>query len=141
MPQAAPTIDGTLRLLRVIYAALVTAIVFYAWIPRGMLHVAVQPIDRALYVGIAAVAIVSAAMAVVMRNRILPPALATLQKDPRDAASHRRWRAGILVSYSLALTVVLYGLVLSMMGATFAQAAPFYAAGLALMLFWWPRRP
>ncbi|MGH9740351.1 MAG: hypothetical protein ACRD4X_17450 [Candidatus Acidiferrales bacterium] len=141
MPQTALTIDGTLRVLRVIYAALVSAIVFYAWIPGGMLHIAVQPIDRALYVGIAVVAVLSAVMAVVMRNRMLQPALATLRTNPADAASHRRWRTGSLVSYSLALAVVLYGFALRMIGATFGQAAPFYAVGFALMLLWWPRRP
>ncbi|MGH9688585.1 MAG: hypothetical protein ACRD5K_15995, partial [Candidatus Acidiferrales bacterium] len=116
MQPAASTVDGRLRELRIIYTALLVAIVLYAWIPGSMLHLAVQPIDRTLYVGFAVAAVLSAVMAVVMRHRRLQPALETLKTNPADAAALMRWRFGILVSYSLVLSVVLYGFVLRMIG-------------------------
>lgn len=106
-----------------------------------MLHPLPQPIGAAFYDAIAAVAVVSAAIAVVFRVRLLRPAFAQVRTDPNDAAANKRWRAGSFVSYALALSVALYGCELRLRGTATAQALPFYVGGFVLMLLWWPRRP
>jgi hypothetical protein len=136
-----PTIDGTLRVLRQIDACLIFAALLEVWLPEGLIRPAAQSLDQALYHGLGIVALLEVGAAFVVRNRMLPSAIATLRSNPIDPHSIGRWRAASIASYALAVSVVLYGLVLRMMGATFAQGAPLYAVGLALLILWWPRRP
>lgn len=141
VPRPTPTIDGSLRVLRIIDAALIFAALLYAWLPQGLFQPATQQLDRHIYYALSVVAVVEVSVAFVIRNRMLSGVFESLGTEPADPNLHRRWRAASVVSYALALSVVVYGLVLRVMGATFAQATPFYAVGLALLVLWWPRRP
>jgi hypothetical protein len=134
LPQTASTIEGTLRFLRIVHAALFVAIVLYVYVAEGLLHPAVQPLDSTFYVSMMLAGFASTAIAIVVRHRMLPPAFEALQTNPNSPASLNRWRVGILIGDSLAVSVALYGFVLRMIGASTARAVPFYACSFVLML-------
>jgi hypothetical protein len=141
MPQAALKVDNSLRLLRTVRIALLVAIILYISMAEVFLRPPAHPLDHTFYGGIAIVAALCSAIAWLARKRMLPPALGTLRTAPNDAPSCARWRTWTIVSDALALSVVLFGFTLRFMGATTAQAAPFYVVGFVLMILWWPRRP
>ena len=75
----------------------------------------------------------------VMRRIQVLPAEAILEKQPQDAKALARWRQGYIVTYTLSLSIALYGLVLHFFGFTLSLVAPFFVASIALMLFLAPR--
>jgi hypothetical protein len=144
MPQVVQSIDGTLRVLRIIHSALLLSMVLYIFVAERIARIVthpVQPIDHTFLASIAIVSIVAASTAFVFRIKMIGPALDTLQIAPGDVSSLNRWRAGSIISYALAESIVLFGLALRSVGASLPQSAWFYVAGPLLMLSWWPRRP
>ena len=79
------------------------------------------------------------ALLFVMRRIQVHSAEATLEKLPQDAKALGRWRQGHLVTYTLSLSIALYGLVLHFLGFSVSQVAPFFILGTALILFLGPR--
>jgi hypothetical protein len=77
--------------------------------------------------------------AVVMYAFMVLPAEAILQSQPQDAKALARLRQGYLVTYALCLSIALYGLVLHFVGFSISQIAPFFVAGLALIVFLGPK--
>jgi len=75
----------------------------------------------------------------VMRRIQVLPAEAILEKQPQDAKALARWRQGYLVTYTLSLSIALYGLVLHFLGFPMSQVAPFFIAGIVLILFLGPK--
>ena len=67
------------------------------------------------------------------------PVESMLAKQPQDAKSLLSWRKGYLVTYSLSLSIALYGLLLHFLGFSTLNIAPFFIAGFALILFLGPR--
>jgi hypothetical protein len=137
---AAPTIDGTLRLLRTLYLILLVAMLLYVAIAERTEHQLIN-MNRTFLAGLGGVAVLLVGIAIIVQVKVIRPALETLQAKPDDAASLGRWRSGSFASYVMAEGLVLFGLCLRFLGGTRAQALPFYVIGIALMLFWFPRRP
>jgi hypothetical protein len=79
--------------------------------------------------------------AIVLRTTLIQLALDVLQTKADDKISLVRWRAGRIISYSLAEVVVLIGFEMRALGATLARTAPFYIAAIVLMLFLRAQRP
>lgn len=69
------------------------------------------------------------------------PALDTLGSMPDDPDALAKWRKGLVLSGVLLDAVVLYGFAFRVLGGTLQQSLPFYAAGIGLMIVWWPKRP
>ena len=68
--------------------------------------------------------------------------MGALQNDPANPKSLQQWQAAQIIGMAFAEAVVFYGVVVRMvLGGTLWQAAPFYAAGLFLLLLWTPRLP
>ena len=129
-----------LRTLRTTHALFLVSIVLYALVGEGaMRHPANYRGGRTLLVAMAVVAVGTAGAASVLRGRIVAPAAAALHRDPRDAASLRRWQTGTLSALALTEVVALCGLALRGAGASLEQALPFYLAGMVLMMAWRPR--
>ena len=76
-----------------------------------------------------------------VRQVIVGRALETLQLHPEDGASVKRWFSGSMILFALCESVVVYGLALRFVGATLRQAAPFYLAGIVLLILFRPRKP
>lgn len=99
-------------------------------------HATANPIIlRALTV----VAISIVILIFVMRRIQVLPAESVLQINPEDAKGLARWRQGYLVTYTLSLSIALYGLVLHFFGFPLSKVAPFFLAGFALIVFFGPR--
>jgi hypothetical protein len=141
MPPAVATIEGTLRQLRIVHGAMLAAAFLYAfvvfWIPAS----AVAQTDPAFLTSISVVAVVVACIAFWMRTKLLGPAFEKLRMQADDAGALANWRKGVLVSDVLAESVVLFGVAIHFVGAPNTQVIPFPLGGIALMLFWWPKRP
>jgi hypothetical protein len=75
----------------------------------------------------------------VLRRIQVLPAEAALESQPQDPKALLRWRQGYVVTYSISLSIALYGLVLHFLGFSLLQILPFFLAGLALILFLRPR--
>ncbi len=132
--------DASLRLLRIIQMALLVSVAFYLAIaekvgPHEARDVTQIQILLALFAGSLVVTILF------FRQRVLGPAEDVLRTQSEDAVALRRWRMANLVTLVCSEAVVLYGMVLRFLGGTLLQAAPFYAAGVLLMLLLGPRRP
>jgi hypothetical protein len=80
-------------------------------------------------------------IALLFRIKMLQPAIENLQEKADDQIALARWRAGNILSFVLAESIVLFGFALRFLGGTITQSLPFYIVGVALMLVWWPRRP
>jgi hypothetical protein len=80
-------------------------------------------------------------MCPIVRRQKIAPAIERLRDQPDDRGAIQNLTAGSIVSVVvLAESVVLCGFALRFLGGTRPQAAPFYLAGVFLMLLWWPKR-
>ena len=75
----------------------------------------------------------------VMRRLQVSPAEAILQSQPQDAKALAKLRLGYLITYTLSLSIAVYGVALHFLGFSISQVAPFFVAGLALILFFSPK--
>jgi hypothetical protein len=135
-----PTIDGALRWLRIWYSILLIAMVLYVVVSERAQHQLID-MNRAFFAGISVVGAVLVAIALYVLVKKIRPALETLQTKPADAASLATWRSASLASYVIAEAIVLFGLCLRFLGGARSLSIPFYAVGLLLMLFLFPRHP
>lgn len=141
MPQPAPSVDGTFRVLRTIHLAMLISVFLYIWVAERVLRHSPRSPDRVFTTSIGVLAATIFVAAIVVRIKIVQPALDLLQTKPGDKQSLVRWRSASIISFVLAETVMMFGVALRAVGVTLAQSAPFYLAAIALMLFLRPRRP
>jgi hypothetical protein len=143
MPQPPPsTTQGTLRIVRTIHGVLIASIFLYGLIPRLIAApLNPQPLDKTSLAMLGALSLGVLALGFFIRFKWITGAYATLRAEPDDAASLAQWRKGAVVSAVLGESVVLCGVVIYLIGGEAKQAAPFFAAGLMVMLLWWPKRP
>jgi hypothetical protein len=85
------------------------------------------------------VAITITILIFVMRRIQVLPVEAALENQPPDKKTLLRWRQGYMVTYSLSLSIALYGVALHFFGFSPSHVAPFFLAGFALILFLGPR--
>ncbi|MFZ0979636.1 MAG: hypothetical protein WAN23_09565 [Candidatus Acidiferrales bacterium] len=138
---APATTQKTLRHLRLVYGALIVSIALYLWIVR---LIPARPSARldplvAVVLGIFAVAYLGSAQTI--RSRRLRIAFDTLRAKPDDPKSLAGWRAGAFISAALAEGVALLGLVIHFLGGNILEVIPFFVAGAAAMIVWWPKTP
>src|SRR5262249_25151365 len=75
-----------------------------------------------------------------LRKNFITASEVLLLKDPSDQGALAKWRRGNLLSFVLAETVTLFGVVLKFMVFDWRILAAFFAGGLILLLFWMPRK-
>jgi hypothetical protein len=135
------TAQGTLKLLRTVHGALMLSIVLYVVVMRMIPAPGAVPLSsRSLWL-LGACAAASLAGGLVIRSRYLGPAFETLRAKPDDPTSLLRWGQGVLISDCLAEAAVLYGFVIHWLGGTDGEVVPFFIAGAAAMILWWPKMP
>ena len=134
------TLETTLRVLRLLWGVLLFSILLFPVIGEAV--GTREPKDvRLIQLGLACLSLVLIVVASLVRLKMVQPATEILSSRSDDAAALKRWQTGSILSYVMFESVVLYGFVFRMMGASLYQAAPFYLAGVLLMILWWPRRP
>lgn len=75
-----------------------------------------------------------------VRTRVVAPAAEAI-RDRREESAWHRWRGGNITSFVLCESIALFGFALRFLGGELIQSAPFYAVGLALLVFFFPRNP
>lgn len=93
------------------------------------------PVVPAFFYAMAGVAAVVTLVALIVRAKT--PALT--EADIKDKAKVVRWRAMHIITYALALSVVLDGFVSRVVAVTVRQVLPFYVVGVLLLLVFSPR--
>lgn len=133
--------DQQLRTVRFIHLGILVSVVLYIGLAEFLRRGRSEEISNEIYWGLAIAGAGLAATGFVVRQMMLDPALQTLHMQPNDAAAVGRWRAGYIIIFSVCEGVVLCGFLARFLGSTAVQAAPFYAAGIILLLLFFPRRP
>lgn len=95
--------------------------------------------SRTLLIAITVVAILCTVSWVSIRLRFIRRAGLQLLQNPVHDPALKRLRVGYIISFMLSEAVALYGINLRFRGFTLTEVAPFYIAGLLLMIFSAPR--
>jgi hypothetical protein len=109
--------EKNLRSLRIIHIAFVFAAVAYAVVPlpsRSGLHVHLT----IMLFEYGTVALALGTASIFIRISVVQPAIAALRDNPEDGAAVGRWRAGILLSLVFSEALVLSGMMLRLVGAS-----------------------
>jgi hypothetical protein len=131
--------DSPTRTLRLLQLAMMASIILYVLMGERLAPLRVP--NAAVFYVISLVSITTIGIILVVRRTLVQQSLDTLRDRPNDAAALTRWRSGYIVTYALAESQALFGLVLRFLGFSLSQVAPFYVAGFILMLFFSPRSP
>jgi hypothetical protein len=140
MPQPVPTLENSIRSMRIIYGVLLSAAIFYVLTAEELFHHEAHDI-HVMWLAFLVNTLLLVAITVFFRFKRLQPAAETLQAKSEDQSALARRRIGNLLSCLLAESVVLFGFALPFTGGTTMRSLPFYIVGIGLMLVWWPRRP
>jgi hypothetical protein len=62
-----------------------------------------------------------------------------LMRNRDDAQALAKWHAGNMLTFVTCESMALFGLVMRLLSGSWAEAAPFFAVGFALLLIWTPR--
>ena len=141
MQQNPMTTQATLRFLRMVHGALMISIVLYILVVRMVPAQNTEPLKPSMLWALDICAAITLALGQVMRSMRLRPAFETLRRTPDDPGALVRWRQGVLISDVLGEATVLYGFAVHALGGTGRQIAPFFIAGSAAMILWWPKKP
>ncbi len=141
MNQPPQSIEGTLRSLRTVHGVLLFAMFTQVLTVVKVLPHQPRVLNSAFATPILVLSIGIVIATVYIRLKMVGPALDTLRSTPDDPTSLAKWRKGVVLSDVLLDVVVLYGFVLRFQGGTQQLCVPFYAAGIVLMILWWPKRP
>ncbi len=127
--------------LRIIQVAHLITIPILVWV-ANMIPPADSPDWTLWHWIVTGFAVYSVCVGFFLRRKLMQGSLKALQDNPLDSKAVKQWQTAQLVSISLAEAPVVCGWVLQFfLGAMIEQAAPFYAAGLFLLLLWTPRMP
>jgi hypothetical protein len=127
------------RDMRIIHMAFVVTWFLFLFMVQVVLQPSVHSLDSMTLGAIALAALSSIATGWALRNRNLAAALETLARQPGDPSALARWRTANILSFTFAETATLFGLLLKVLGASWAIAGWFFAGGLFLLLLWAPR--
>jgi|GraSoiStandDraft_30_1057271.scaffolds.fasta_scaffold25216_2 F0F1-type ATP synthase membrane subunit c/vacuolar-type H+-ATPase subunit K len=133
--------ESSVRLLRILHAAMLFSIVMYAVVGELAGPRQPHPMNPGFVLGLAMVSACTVLVVFLVRRTMVLRAAGVLAQQPSDAAALTRWRTGHIVTYALCESIAVYGLVLRMLGQTLGQIAPFYLAPFLLILYFVPRPP
>ena len=98
-----------------------------------------RSIPSALLFGSAAAAFSNITIAFVLRQQKVKKPMEILRDEPGNSSAMLMSRSGNVISFVLAESLTLLGMVLKFLGAEWRVAGIFFAAGLILTLLWYPR--
>lgn len=131
--------EAKVRTLWIIWAALFSALAANVALARiASVHAAPNPL---LIEVISLVAASEVFVIVLLRRKLVVPALTLLATQPGDTGALARWQSGQIATWGLSTCIAMYGLILRYLGFDFRQLLPFFIGGCALMLFYTPRQP
>lgn len=131
-------VELNMRQTRILHAVMLFTMFLYAVIGEKLGPVP-SPLQPTFYRAFVVLAAALVLVTLVLRSRILGPAIEGLKLRPEDPVAWTRWRIGNIVTFVLCESVALFGFALRMLGGKLAASLPFYAAAILLMLIWAPR--
>ena len=131
-------IKKALRAARVLHVALLVVVVIDFDVSYRLAPIQNQ-ISPIMVYAITFVCLNDIGVAAFLRRRMIKPSEESLRSNPNDETALKKWRTGVIVSLGMASTIVLFGLVLRFMGATWNVAGWFFIVGIVLLLAWTPR--
>jgi len=131
--------DSSLRRLQTIRFALLASIALYFVV--SLYSPARSQGSPQMFEILALTSAVIVAAVFVLRGKVLAPSATLAATQPEDANAMSLWRTAHIIIWAMCEVIAMYGLLLRYLGATVAQAAPFFAAGFLLILLLGPRRP
>jgi len=129
---------STYSQLRLIHFAFVItwfmylAVLIYLKFPESQV-----PTVFPLVLGFVAISTISVGQT--LRQRLVIAPAAALVSGPENKTILRRWRAGNIVSFAFAESIMLFGVVLKFLGERWSIVAIFFAVGLLMLLLWSPK--
>jgi len=132
------SIKKALRVARVLHVALIVMVVIEFDVSYRLAPIQNQ-ISPIIVYAITFVCLNDVGVAAFLRRRMIKPSEESLRSNPNDETALKKWRAGVIVSLGMASTIVLFGVLLRLMGATWNVASWFFIVGILLLLAWTPR--
>jgi hypothetical protein len=132
------SIKKALRVARVLHVALIVMAVIEFDVSYRLAPIQNQ-ISPIIVYAITFVCLNDVGVAAFLRRRMIKPSEESLRSNPNDETALKKWRAGVIVSLGMASTIVLFGVLLRLMGATWNVASWFFIVGILLLLAWTPR--
>ena len=130
--------NSTFSQLRLIHRAFVLAWFTYLGL-LIYLHWPEKPVPIIFPTVMGILAISSIQVGLTMRQKLLFAPAAALISDPENVVLLRRWRAGNIVSFAFAESIMLFGVVLKFLGERWSIVSIFFGTGLLLLFLWSPR--
>jgi disulfide bond formation protein DsbB len=120
----------TLRIMQLVFLVFVVVLAAMA----EFLGPAGRKVDTVVLAGIAVTAAMDVAVALFLRRKFSADAREVLRTDPENTAALDRWYVGQLTAMVLFVSIGLFGFAVRFLGASLAEAAPFYLVSLILLL-------
>jgi hypothetical protein len=133
--------DSAITILQVIRFTFVASILLLASVATRIFPDSVGPPNLLVFEILTLVAVINVIWIFVMRRFTVARAVPTLRADPNDMGALKRWKAGYIVIYGMSEAIAGFGVVLRGLGFGMSLVAPFFLAGIILILFFTPRRP
>lgn len=133
--------DANLRFMKIIRNAMLIFLGCSAFAASRAKIDHSRPISSSFFYVMAAVAVATMGIALVLKQRMVGGAEESLRVNPDDSSAWLRWRAGNITFLALCAAIADFGLVVWFLEANIAHAIPFFAVAVACMLLLGPRRP
>ena len=127
------------RSLQVVRFAMLISIVLYVVITRmipASTHSAPNPI---ILETVALLAFADLGILLFLRRILVSGPAEVLRTEPGESAALARWKAGQVITWALAESIALFGVVLHFLGFPITQVAPFFVVGAVVILIFPPR--
>jgi hypothetical protein len=127
-----------LRNMRILHAVFLFTQFQFLWL-FYFLHPPETGGKPMVVIAFAIVAVANVNVAMLLRRRNVTAAEEKLRASPNDPAAIKQWRLGMLLSFTFAESICLFGFMLKFVGVEWKFAGPFFAFAVLLMLLWVPR--
>lgn len=131
------SIETTLRNARMLQLGFLVAAALFLFQLR-ILKPAEHKVSPIIIASISLVSVSDIGIAIFFRKKLIKGSEERLRGNPDDMTALGKWRKGVIMSFTYAETVVLFGFVLKFLGARWNIAGPFFALGILLLLAWRP---
>lgn len=133
------TVDLAIRRARIMVGFFLVYLVLLPLILEKFVPVTATTIDQPFFLGICIVSVLEIGVVLAVRNRY-PLAREEIALQEGESSRVGKWLRIQIVSYAIAISVALYGVILRVLGASLIKTVPFYAVAIVLLLGWWPRK-
>jgi hypothetical protein len=127
-----------LRSLRILHLAFLAATGLYLAV-LFQIRPQEKPLDPVFVSALGAASFSVIGVGFFLRARMVTESASRLSANAQDTVSLNRWRVGMLISFTCAESVVLFGFVLKILGAAWNVAGIFFVVGILLLIAWAPR--